>query len=75
MNDFFNTSTEIPPWFWVFYVLVILPQGIWLFRKSQKTTRFPWFWGIWGLIQFPLPILSYYIFVIRKQRKKKIKKI
>ncbi len=49
----------------------LLAQGIWMFRDAQKRGIFPWLWGIWGLIYFPIPILIYYIFVIRKDKKRK----
>lgn len=49
---------------------LLFVQGIWLFRDAQKRGRFPWLWGLWGLIHFPEPIIVYYFLVIRKSRKK-----
>lgn len=45
-------------------------QGIWMFRDAQKRGRFPWLWGLWGVLSCPLPIIFYYFFVIRKSKKK-----
>ena len=50
---------------------IVLIQGTWIFRDAQKRGIFPWLWGLWGLIQAPLPIIFYYIFVIRKDKKRK----
>lgn len=51
-------------------ICVCLIQGIWMFRDAQKRGRFPWLWGLWGLISCPTPLIFYYFFVIRKDRKK-----
>lgn len=50
---------------------IVLIQGTWIFRDAQKRGIFPWLWGLWGLIQAPIPIIFYYLFVIRKDNKKK----
>ncbi|MBT2634098.1 hypothetical protein J7E23_12495 [Pseudomonas sp. ISL-88] len=50
--------------------LIVLAQGIFLFADAKKRGRLAWFWGIIGLIQAPIPIVCYYIFVIRPERKK-----
>jgi len=50
-----------------------LPQGIWLFRDAQKRGRFPWLWGLWGLIQIPTPLIVYYFAIIQRDKKRKIK--
>jgi hypothetical protein len=49
---------------------ILLTQGILLFIDAKKKGAYSWFWGIWGLIQFPLPSLFYYFFVIRPYRKR-----
>lgn len=48
---------------------ITVPIGIWIFRDAQKRGRFPWLWGLWGIMSEPLPIIFYYIFVIRKDKK------
>lgn len=50
---------------------IVFIQGTWIFRDAQKRGVFPWLWGLWGLIQFPFPLIFYYLFVIRKAKKKK----
>ena len=50
---------------------ICLPQGILLFRDAQKRGRFPWLWGLWGILSFPLPSVFYYFFIIRPGKKSK----
>ncbi|MGV2787692.1 hypothetical protein GNF98_18765, partial [Clostridium perfringens] len=49
-------------------VVLVLIQGTWLFLDARKRGlgKMGWFWGIWGSTTMPLPLLFYYIFVIRK---------
>lgn len=49
---------------------ILLAQSMLLFIDAKKKGAYSWFWGIWGLIQFPLPTLFYYFIVIRPYRKK-----
>ncbi|KHF37826.1 hypothetical protein [Halalkalibacter okhensis] len=51
-------------------VVVLLTQSILLFIDAKKKGSFAWFWGIWGLIQFPMPTVFYLLFVILPRRKK-----
>jgi hypothetical protein len=65
-------------WQWVSIVLALcitVPQGLWIFRDAQKRGRFPWLWGLWGIISAPLPIIFYYIFVIRVDKKRNQKPV
>ena len=52
---------------------VLLTQSILLFIDAKKKGSYPWFWGIWGLIQVPTPALCYLLFVVwpykRKQKR------
>lgn len=50
-------------WFWVIVAAILLTQSTWLFLDARKRDSMPWFWGIWGLIQFPLPTIFYWIIV------------
>ncbi|MCY8947009.1 transcriptional regulator [Bacillus atrophaeus] len=52
-------------------VFAVLSQGIFLFVDAKKRGRLAWMWGLIGLIQAPLPILCYYFFVIKPDRKKR----
>jgi hypothetical protein len=50
-------------WFWVLLASVLVTQSTWLFIDARKRDSMPWFWGIWGLIQVPMPLIFYFIFV------------
>ncbi|WP_212933706.1 transcriptional regulator [Robertmurraya siralis] len=58
----------------LFILLLLLPffltQSILLFIDAKKRGSYPWFWGIWGLIQIPMPILFYFLFVILPNKRK-----
>lgn len=43
--------------------IVLLCQSTWLFRDARKRSKYPWFWGIWGLIQCPMPLIFYWLIV------------
>ncbi|MFP3360363.1 transcriptional regulator, partial [Planococcus sp. SIMBA_143] len=47
-----------------------------LFVDAKKKGSYPWLWGIWGLIQLPMPTLFYLLFVVwpYKRRLKKGKR-
>lgn len=49
---------------------IMLTQSILLFIDAKKKGSYAWIWGIWGLLQFPLPTIFYYLLVIRPYRKK-----
>ena len=57
-------------------VPILLIQSIWLFIDAKKRGGYAWFWGIWGLIQAPMPTIFYLIFVIwlPKKRQQKLNK-
>ncbi|KMJ57355.1 Negative regulatory protein yxlD [Bacillus sp. LL01] len=56
----------ILPWL----IPVLLTQSILLFIDAKKKGSYAWFWGIWGLIQFPLPTVFYLIFVLYPHQKR-----
>ncbi len=49
---------------------IILTQSTLLFIDAKKKGAKAWFWGIWGLLQCPLPSVCYYFFVLRPYRKR-----
>ncbi|WP_019153660.1 hypothetical protein [Robertmurraya massiliosenegalensis] len=55
-------------------VLLLLPflllQSILLFIDAKKRGTYAWFWGIWGLIQLPMPTLFYLLFVVLPYKRK-----
>ena len=68
MNDF--TFNQFPIWIWVVLTIVLLGQGTWLFHDARKKERNRWFWGIWGLVQFPTPLIVYWLVVQITNRKR-----
>ncbi|MFB9326481.1 hypothetical protein ACFFSY_11205 [Paenibacillus aurantiacus] len=56
---------DVPLWLIVLIVAMALCQSTWLFVDAKRRSRFPWFWGLWGLIQIPMPFVIYWI-VVRK---------
>ncbi|MEH7333638.1 sigma-Y antisigma factor component [Neobacillus drentensis] len=50
---------------------ILLVQSIYLFLDARKHNHNYWLWGIVGLIQAPMPILFYLIFVRKIFRKKR----
>ncbi|MDA7025244.1 transcriptional regulator [Bacillus sp. CLL-7-23] len=50
---------------------LLFTQSILLFLDAKKKGSNAWFWGIWGLIQTPTPLLFYYLFVVRPFLKKR----
>lgn len=61
---------EIPWYGWVVLILLLGIQGTWLFLDARRrgARAWAWFWGIWGLIQVPMPILFYWFFVLRRHK-------
>lgn len=66
-----NGHENVPWWVWVLIGTILLIQGTWLFLDARKRNKYPWFWGIWGFLNTPLPLLVYICFVIRPWRKLK----
>ncbi|WP_279390765.1 sigmaY antisigma factor component [Alkalihalobacillus sp. LMS39] len=50
---------DMPIYFWIGIALVLLAQSTWLFIDARRRGHHRWFWGIWGLIHFPSPLLFY----------------
>ncbi|SCG82924.1 hypothetical protein DW1_1352 [Proteiniborus sp. DW1] len=63
---------NLPTWLLVIIICLIavllFTQALWLFRSAQKRGIFPWLWGLWGLIHFPMPLVFFYFLVIRKDK-------
>jgi len=57
------------PWYgWVLIGLLLLSQATWLFLDARRRGARPWLWGLLGLVQFPMPLLLYWFFVLRRRR-------
>lgn len=50
---------------------VLLAQSIYLFLDARKNGHHFWFWGLWGLIQTPMPLIFYFIFAKKIWKKYK----
>ncbi|WP_106766961.1 hypothetical protein [Paenibacillus faecalis] len=66
-----NPIETTPVWVLVGMTILVLCQGVWLFIDSKKRGlgKMSWFWGIWGSTTMPLPLLLYWLIVIRPRRK------
>jgi len=51
--------------------VILLLQSTYLFIDARKRDSNPWFWGLWGLIQCPFPLLFYFIIVRKIFHRKK----
>lgn len=56
----------LPLHVWILIVIVLISQASWLFLDARKRGANYWFWGIWGCIQFPMPLIIYWL-VVRLQ--------
>lgn len=63
-----NTHADLPWYGWAALLLLLGAQGTWLFLDARRRGGRAWFWGLWGLIQFPMPMLFYWFFVLRRQK-------
>ncbi|TFD96552.1 sigmaY antisigma factor component [Jeotgalibacillus sp. R-1-5s-1] len=45
----------------ILLILIVLAQSIYLFTDARKRGHAKWFWGIWGIIQTPLPLICYLV--------------
>lgn len=68
----FAQLKEVPLYVWLILPPILLFQGTWMFLDARKHDANPWFWGIWGMINTPTPLLLYLVFVrkigFRKRR-------
>lgn len=64
---------DVPLWVWVLIPLVLLSQAVWLFVDARKRSRYPWLWGLWGCIQFPFPLIVYWL-IVRLPLHKRLRK-
>lgn len=61
--------SKLPLPLWILIAILLLAQGTWLFIDARKHTRYYWFWGLWGLIYFPLPLILYALIVRKMHRR------
>lgn len=53
-------------WFWLFIGAILISQSTWLFIDARKHGSKYWLWGLWGLLQAPMPLIAYWIIVRKK---------
>ncbi|MFC4304221.1 sigmaY antisigma factor component [Cohnella boryungensis] len=66
-----NEAANLPWWLWTIVGLILLGQGTALFLHARRIGRNAWFWGVWGLIQFPTPSLVYGLSLWWRNHKRK----
>ncbi|MFD2681086.1 sigmaY antisigma factor component [Bacillus seohaeanensis] len=54
-----------------FVIILLLIQSIFLFTDARKRGHNYWFWGLWGLIQCPFPIIFYLLFARKVWKRNK----
>ncbi|MDG5473856.1 sigmaY antisigma factor component [Jeotgalibacillus sp. ET6] len=54
-----NDLKEVPIVFFILLAIILLAQSIYLFIDARKRGHARWFWGLWGMIQTPMPIVVY----------------
>lgn len=65
---------ELSPVMLAVVVVILLVQSIFLFTNARKHGHNYWLWGILGLIQAPMPLLFYLLFVRKIWRGKSAEK-
>ena len=58
-----------PIWLVVIALIFVFCQGVCIFRDAQKRGRYPWLWGLWGISNFPTPLIIYYFAVVRRDKR------
>lgn len=66
----YSIENEIPIWILCVIIIVLFVQGVYLFVDARKRNAYPWFWGVIGILSFPLPVILYAILVKKLFRKK-----
>ena len=61
--------TDAQVWAVMLALPILIAQALYLFIDARKRGRFPWLWGLWGLIHAPLPLIVYYFTVRRSGRR------
>ncbi|MBO2945515.1 hypothetical protein JJQ72_16175 [Paenibacillus sp. F411] len=61
---------SIPPWAILVIALLLLTQGTALFLDARRRGlgRMAWFWGVWGILNVPTPLVVYYFLILRRGR-------
>ncbi|MGE5675991.1 MAG: transcriptional regulator [Mycobacterium leprae] len=68
MKAHYGPSAPLPWWQWAIIGVLLLCQGSWLFLDARRRGARAWLWGVWGLTTMPMPLLVYWLVVIRPRR-------
>ncbi|WMT40333.1 hypothetical protein RE628_24465 [Paenibacillus sp. D2_2] len=63
-------TDSLPIWVWLLVFLALFTQGLFMFLDARRRGRRAWLWGLWGLMNFPLPVVVYSIAVIWLDRRR-----
>lgn len=63
----------LPWWGWLLVAAILFSQSTWLFLDARKRGSNCWFWGIWGIIQAPGPLIVY-LLVVRNVHRRWLRK-
>ncbi|MFB4160318.1 transcriptional regulator [Geomicrobium sp. JSM 1781026] len=53
---------ELPIWLLTILFIALLTQGTYLFVNARRNGRMYWFWGIWGMLSLPMPLIVYLLY-------------
>ncbi|KYG27593.1 hypothetical protein [Alkalihalobacillus trypoxylicola] len=74
MNTSFDELTPVELYVFIpLLIIALLIQSVCLFIDAKKKNKYPWFWGIWGLTQLPMPTVFYLLFVYIPSKRKQEK--
>jgi len=68
-----NDMAQMEWLLWLGMGMILFAQSTGLFLHARSRGRKAWFWGLWGLVNFPLPMLTYFTlhaWYSRKQKRK-----
>ncbi len=63
---------KIPLPLLILVLVLLISQSVFLFQDARRRNLHPWFWGIYGIIQAPMPTILY--FIIERKIFKNIRK-
>ncbi|MDE5412606.1 sigmaY antisigma factor component [Alkalihalobacterium chitinilyticum] len=56
-----NDLQDLTIYHWLLIAALLIIQSTWLFIDARKRGHNRWFWGIWGLMNTPLPLIVYLV--------------
>lgn len=58
-----NELTEVPVFAYILIAILLISQSLFLFFHSRKHGHLKWFWGIWGCLNAPTPLVVYVLWI------------